>query len=124
TGDDEVTFQVDVGAPDDRGARAVAIHAREKGEGAWTRHASGRLVPRGDTEAISLPGQRPWAEEGVERVPEGVEEAYAGLARRGYRYGPLFRGMAEVRRGGDDLFVEVVLPEGAGTSPYRWAHPA
>src|SRR5699024_3602136 len=77
-----------------------------------------------ENEPFPPTGQGTWAEEGGEPASEAVEEGYDRLARRGYKYGPSFRGMTEVRREGDDLFTEVVLPEEAGPSPYRWAHPA
>ena len=124
TADEDVTLQVDVGAPDGRGARAVAVYARSEEEGAWTRHASGQLTSQKGAEPDPPSGPGAWAEEGTEPVTESVEEGYDRLARRGYKYGPSFRGMTKVRRSGNDLFAEVVLPEGAGLSPYRWAHPA
>ncbi|MCC4322656.1 SDR family NAD(P)-dependent oxidoreductase, partial [Streptomyces malaysiensis subsp. malaysiensis] len=55
----------------------------------------------------------------------GVEGVYEGLAERGYVYGPVFRGLRDAWRRGDEVFVEAVLPAEAGGDAARCAiHPA
>ncbi|WJK34787.1 type I polyketide synthase [Solwaraspora sp. WMMA2065] len=56
-------------------------------------------------------GQPEWPPPGATALP--AAEAYDRLARRGYRYGPAFRGLTAAWRRGDELFAEVSLPEPA-----------
>ncbi|MCV7074805.1 polyketide synthase dehydratase domain-containing protein, partial [Mycobacterium szulgai] len=50
--------------------------------------------------------------------------AYAGLAERGYEYGPAFRGLRSMWRRGRELFAEVGVPEDAGVDPAGFGlHP-
>ncbi|WP_344319727.1 polyketide synthase dehydratase domain-containing protein, partial [Streptomyces yatensis] len=64
-----------------------------------------------------------WPPVGAERV--GVEGVYGALAERGYAYGPVFRGLRDAWRRGDELFVEAVVPEEARGDAARCAiHPA
>ncbi|WP_157183871.1 type I polyketide synthase, partial [Nocardia takedensis] len=52
------------------------------------------------------------------------EDFYEECAQRGYRYGPVFRGLRSVWRGGDEVFAEVALPEAAGGVEEFVIHPA
>ncbi|NUH44402.1 KR domain-containing protein, partial [Streptomyces samsunensis] len=64
-----------------------------------------------------------WPPVGAVRV--GVEGVYEGLAERGYVYGPVFRGLRDAWRRGDEVFVEAVLPAEARGDAARCAiHPA
>ncbi|WP_172381468.1 type I polyketide synthase [Streptomyces sp. MNP-20] len=104
-----VRVQVAVGAPEEDGSRAVEVYSQGEDE-TWTRHAAGALAadgpaggggPRFDFTA--------WPPSGAE--PLGTGEFYAGLAERGYAYGPVFQGVRAVWRRGDEVFAEVTLPE-------------
>ncbi|MDI5968594.1 SDR family NAD(P)-dependent oxidoreductase [Streptomyces sp. SL13] len=97
-------------APEDT-EREVHIRSRAA-DGDWTLHATGVLGPRRTTEfALSAEwtgGAWPPADAAV--VP--VDALYSGLAGRGYEYGPVFQAVTGVWERGDELFAEVVLPEG------------
>ncbi|MGW5714853.1 SDR family NAD(P)-dependent oxidoreductase [Amycolatopsis sp. NPDC003865] len=109
-----VDVQVVVDPPDDRGRRAVAVHARD-GE-TWIRHAAGTLAPEG--EPAGGDGEWPPAGARVEDVP-GLYDRLAGL---GFGYGPVFRGLRGLWRRGGELYAEVALPADAG--PGYLLHPA
>ncbi|MFE3127248.1 SDR family NAD(P)-dependent oxidoreductase, partial [Streptomyces hydrogenans] len=124
--DGPAAVQVRVEAPDERGARAVVVHARpvpgdgEAGDAGedrgWTRHAHGVLVPgRAAPSAAAAPS-------GAEVDLTG---AYERLSGHGYDYGPAFRNLVTVRHDGDDRFVEVALPERQRAEASRFGlHPA
>ncbi|MGW1058238.1 amino acid adenylation domain-containing protein [Micromonospora rubida] len=87
---------------------------------AWTRHAEGTLgaspAPAGsDADAGA------WPPPGAE--PVDVSDGYDRLARRGYRYGPAFRGLRAVWRRGTELYAEVALPDGVASDGFT-LHPA
>ncbi|MGP3947142.1 polyketide synthase dehydratase domain-containing protein, partial [Streptomyces sp. 6N106] len=64
-----------------------------------------------------------WPPVGAERV--GVEGVYGALAERGYAYGPVFQGLRDAWRRGDEVFVEVAVPQEARGDAARCAvHPA
>ncbi|MFF4322629.1 type I polyketide synthase [Streptomyces sp. NPDC001568] len=110
-----VTVQVVVAAPDEHGQRTVDIHSRPDTEaGEWTRHGTGVLA-----EALETPDTAwTWPPAGV-RVP--AEDIHAGLSEAGFDYGPVFRGLRQVWRDGEDVYAEVVLPD----DPTGFAlHPA
>jgi acyl transferase domain-containing protein/NADPH:quinone reductase-like Zn-dependent oxidoreductase/short-subunit dehydrogenase len=122
-------LQVTVGAADERGRRDLAVHGRPADaapDAPWTRHASGALTPgeapATDTAGDSAPGA-PWPPAEAESL--AVWPDYDRLLRRGYAYGPLFRGLRGVWRHGDDLLAEVELPgtPSAG-GPFHGPHPA
>ncbi|QQQ80025.1 SDR family NAD(P)-dependent oxidoreductase [Saccharothrix sp. 6-C] len=93
-----VDVRVTVGAPDQAGRRAVAIHSRSDGD--WQRHATGLLG------AAAAPA--PWTEPATE--PVDLTGFYESLADAGFEYGPTFQGLRAVRRHGDDLYADVRLP--------------
>ncbi|WP_374206921.1 polyketide synthase dehydratase domain-containing protein, partial [Streptomyces noursei] len=54
-----------------------------------------------------------------------VEGCYEEFAGAGFGYGPVFRGLRAVWRRGEELFAEVVLPDGAPESGAGFGlHPA
>ena len=111
-----VRVQVAVGGADGDGRRTVEVYARPAGD-AWVRHASGWLAVTGSPgEALTV-----WPPAGAE--PAGVGDLYAGLAARGYGYGPAFRGLRAAWRRGEDIFAEVALPEGIEAGGFG-VHPA
>ncbi|WP_346168514.1 type I polyketide synthase, partial [Streptomyces javensis] len=64
-----------------------------------------------------------WPPVGAERV--GVEGVYEVLAERGYAYGPVFQGLRDAWRRGDEVFVEAeVPPEARGDAARCAIHPA
>ncbi|MFV2022767.1 SDR family NAD(P)-dependent oxidoreductase, partial [Micromonospora sp. LOL_023] len=144
-------LQVLVGSADHSGIRSVQIFSRLDGTDVWTRHAVGSLAPAAarvaagvdpsepvpsvserstsDPSAPVLAGetratehdQPEWPPPGATALP--VTGTYDRLARRGYRYGPAFRGLTAAWRRGDELFAEVSLPEAAVVAGYGM-HPA
>ncbi|MFF3445382.1 SDR family NAD(P)-dependent oxidoreductase [Streptosporangium sp. NPDC002721] len=120
-----VQVQVSVGAPDETGRRAVAVHSRAEntadagdtgssgdlGDGTdepWTRHATGFLVAELPAEPFDLAA---WPPAGTTAVD--LDGLYEKLAGRGYEYGPVFQGLRAAWRRGDEIFAEVALPEDA-----------
>ncbi|WP_264159540.1 type I polyketide synthase [Actinomadura rudentiformis] len=97
--------QVAVSAPDGGGARTVNVYSRAEGS-AWTRHASGVLVP-GTADASF--GLTSWPPPGAE--PIAIDGLYDELAERGVDYGAAFRGLRSAWRLGDEVFAEVSLAE-------------
>ncbi|MCD9594559.1 SDR family NAD(P)-dependent oxidoreductase [Streptomyces sp. 8ZJF_21] len=87
--------------------------------GEWVRHAVGVLgVGVGVVSGVEV-----WPPVGAVRV--GMEGVYEGLAERGYVYGPVFRGLRDAWRRGDEVFVEVAVPAEARGDAARCAiHPA
>ncbi|SFR27831.1 Acyl transferase domain-containing protein [Lentzea waywayandensis] len=84
--------------------RTVTVWSRAASSGPWTRHVSASAVSgRGfpDSPAV-VPS---------DALPVAVD--YAGLAARGYHYGPAFRGVTALWRLGDELFADIDLPSGA-----------
>nr|WP_231500434.1 SDR family NAD(P)-dependent oxidoreductase [Saccharothrix sp. NRRL B-16314] len=117
-----VQVQVTVGEQDQDGRREVAIYSRpETGdERAAVCHARGTLAADAEATAPTwLPVQ--WPPAGAEQVD--VDGLYARLAEIGYDYGPLFQGLRAAWRVGDEVFTEVVLPEGIGGTGFD-LHPA
>ncbi|WSG48015.1 acyltransferase domain-containing protein [Dactylosporangium sp. NBC_01737] len=114
-----VEVQVMVGAAGDAGERPVSIHSRVDGDAPWTRNATGRLAAAG--QPVEAPSFEVWPPAGATPVP--VEDAYGILHERGYGYGPMFQGLTQAWRSGDDLFAEVQLPEDVDTDGFG-IHPA
>ncbi|HEU5473861.1 MAG TPA: beta-ketoacyl synthase N-terminal-like domain-containing protein, partial [Actinophytocola sp.] len=104
-----VRIQVSVGPPQADGARPVEIHSRPDGEdGNWTRHAEGLLTEHAPVVSMDLSA---WPPPGAE--PVDLAGFYDRLADNGFGYGPVFRGVRSVWRTGEELFIEVALPENA-----------
>ena len=120
-GQGAVAIQVAVSAPDGQGGREIAIHSRPEAEEAeWTQHAGGVLSEASQPEPGPL---ETWPPEGAE--PLEVAELYERLAEAGLEYGPAFQGLRAAWRQGEDVFVEVSLPEERAGEAERYAlHPA
>src|SRR5262249_6690058 len=97
-----VAVQVAVAAPDAAGRRTFTIHSRD-GE-TWTQHATGTVAP-GAADALAL---GTWPQDGA----VDLDGFYAGLAARGYGYGPSFQGLKAVSRTPGALWAEIELPGG------------
>ncbi|MFF7393699.1 type I polyketide synthase [Streptomyces scabiei] len=123
--DAAVQIQVRVGAPDDSGRRTLGVFSRpEDGAGAaWTGHATGVLAPAGSTDPAAHPYGPAWPPAGAEPVP--VDGLYERFADAGYGYGPAFHGLRAAWRLGQDVYVEVRLPEDQHTGAAGFGlHPA
>ncbi|MBW3653338.1 MAG: SDR family NAD(P)-dependent oxidoreductase, partial [Actinobacteria bacterium] len=114
-------LQVTAGAADERGRRALEVHARPDRERApWVLHASGTLSSGAAVDHEPLP--QAWPPPGA--VALDVEELYDRLAANGRAYGPAFQ-VVRAWRLGDELFSEVALPEEQAADGARFAvHPA
>jgi acyl transferase domain-containing protein/D-arabinose 1-dehydrogenase-like Zn-dependent alcohol dehydrogenase/acyl carrier protein len=147
-----VQIQLVVGEPDDRDGRTLGIYSRvwdagedlgtasgdrseigqldRQAEGSWTCNASGLLAERpGAAEQPDL-DQRMTAFAASEWPPPTAEpleldELYERLAELGFEYGPAFQGLRAAWRLGDEVFVEVSLPEQERGAASRFGlHPA
>ncbi|MGW4615969.1 polyketide synthase dehydratase domain-containing protein, partial [Rhodococcus triatomae] len=118
-----VQVQVSVGADEGAtGTRSVSVHSRPENaaDAEWTLHAEGVLGARMPVPAFDLGVWPP-----VGAVAVSVEGAYERLAGQGYGYGPVFQGLRAAWQRGEEIFAEVVLPEGAGADAERFGvHPA
>ncbi|MEV4007102.1 acyltransferase domain-containing protein [Actinomadura sp. NPDC049753] len=94
---------------------SVVVESRPGDGGDWTRHATGSL----EDDAGPAGRAEEWPPPSAEPVP--LDGAYAGLAGRGYAYGPAFRGLRRAWRDGDDLYAEVVSDQDRGA---HRVHPA
>ncbi|MFI0858434.1 SDR family NAD(P)-dependent oxidoreductase, partial [Streptomyces sp. NPDC021098] len=113
-----VALRVVVSGPDAGGARTVEIYSSLDDE-TWTRHATGGIVPSATPPSSDLTVWPP-----VDATPLPVDGAYEALLARGYDYGPAFQGLrAAWRRGEEEVFAEVALPEGAEAARFG-VHPA
>ncbi|HWO24080.1 MAG TPA: type I polyketide synthase, partial [Kofleriaceae bacterium] len=122
-----VVVQVAVGAPDEAGRRALAIHARAEDAppaAAWTRHGSGTLAPAAPAEATAAAlDLHAWPPPGA--TPLAIEGLYAKLAAAGLDYGAGFQGLRGVWQRDDELFAEAALPAATADDADRFAlHPA
>ncbi|WP_346168545.1 polyketide synthase dehydratase domain-containing protein, partial [Streptomyces javensis] len=124
-----VQVQVVVEEPDEAGLRPVAVYshledATGSDDAAWSSHATGLLVAEesaaGDGAVLEQ-----WPPVGAEVVMSDPEGFYAGLAERGFGYGPAFRGLESVWRRGEEVFAQVRLPqERVGEVERFGVHPA
>ncbi|MET7719083.1 polyketide synthase dehydratase domain-containing protein, partial [Streptomyces sp. NPDC005407] len=106
-----VQLQVSVGAPDESGRRTLSVYSRSEDappEQPWACHAGGVLGTGSPAPGADL---SQWPPAGAQ--PVNVDGLYDGLASAGFDYGPVFRGLRDVWRRGDELFATVELPETA-----------
>ncbi|MFI0858650.1 polyketide synthase dehydratase domain-containing protein, partial [Streptomyces sp. NPDC021098] len=119
----QVQLSIDSAEGVEEGRRAVRVYSRPEDAAAeepWILHATGTLISGG---AVGDWDLAVWPPVGAERVP--VEGLYERLAGGGLVYGPAFRGLREVWRHGEDLFVEAALPESlSGDAADFGLHPA
>ncbi|MDL5205934.1 AMP-binding protein [Streptomyces sp. ALI-76-A] len=107
-----VQLRVTLGAADDDGVRRVEVHGRRDAHGAagrpWTRHAVGTVAP----DAVPEPDEPAavWPPRDARR--ESTGEADGGMPG------------AVWRRGGDEVFVEVSLPDRTAARDGFEVHPA
>jgi acyl transferase domain-containing protein/NADP-dependent 3-hydroxy acid dehydrogenase YdfG/acyl carrier protein len=126
TDHDDVQLQVHVGEPDADGRRAVAVHGRAADAGpgaAWTRHVGGTVAPPSTPADFSLAH---WPPAGAEPVDaDQITRLYGDLADAGYRYGPSFQGVRAAWTLDEEVYAEVVLPDGPRADAARFGlHPA
>ena len=121
--DRTVCLQVRLGAPEESGARTVAIYSRPEDQpeiesDSWTRHARGVLAPdardsldgRSELEMqASRFAAGTWPPAGAQ--PVAVDDLYDYFAGVGLEYGPCFLGVQSAWRRGEEAFTEVSLPE-------------
>ncbi|MEU9330801.1 SDR family NAD(P)-dependent oxidoreductase [Streptomyces canus] len=133
----DITLQVAVGPLEEEGRREIRIFSRAAddatdNDAAWTHHATGLLAAdSGDglhqalTDGLGRASDDPaeWPPRGAS--PLDVNDLYERLARRGYGYGPSFRGLIRAWRHGADVWAEVVLGEGEHAEAGLYGlHPA
>lgn len=85
----------------------------------WLLHASGRL--REDGEPPALPPFPAYRRRAAMEIP--AERFYRFLDATGLSYGPTFRGVRRLWRGGGEAFAEIALPSGLDGGGYG-LHPA
>ncbi|MCS7479351.1 SDR family NAD(P)-dependent oxidoreductase [Umezawaea endophytica] len=89
------------------GRRMITVYSRGDEDGAdWVVHATGVLTDETTAPAFEL---AQWPPAGA--VPLDLSGLYEDLAVGGLRYGPVFRGLANAWRSGEDVYAEVTLPE-------------
>ena len=118
----DVQLQVTVGGADERGRRALELHARRDGQDVpWVLHAAGTLSAGAPAAAVA---QEPPAWPPAGAVALDVDELYDRLAADGRAYGPAFQALRAWQRG-DELFCEVALADEQAADGARCAvHPA
>ncbi|MFC4536969.1 SDR family NAD(P)-dependent oxidoreductase [Sphaerisporangium dianthi] len=101
-----VALQVVVGPGDAAGARSVDVYSRgEDDAAAWTRHATGSLVPGAAAPSFDLSA---WPPPGATSVD--LKGFYETTAEAGLAYGPAFQGLNAVWTSGEDVYAEITLP--------------
>jgi polyketide synthase 7 len=111
--------QVVVGAASESGHREVSVYSSgaQSGSG-WALHAQGLLSPRPVAPGSDLSVWPP-----VGAAAADVAGAYERLARRGYQYGPAFRGLRAMWRRGDEIYAEVAVPDSGAHAGGFGLHP-
>ncbi|MER5874140.1 type I polyketide synthase [Streptomyces sp. NPDC002044] len=112
-----VRIQLAVAAPDDTGRRTVAVHSQLDGDDSeWHRNATATL---GTAHATGRP-LKTWPP--TDSVPVALDAIYEEFAAAGLDYGPFFQGLRSAWKAGEDVFVEVGLPDGADADGFGM-HP-
>ncbi|MFJ2868911.1 SDR family NAD(P)-dependent oxidoreductase, partial [Kitasatospora sp. NPDC087314] len=115
-----VDLQVAVGDPGADGKRAVTVHSRPDADAPWQLHAAGIIGDEQPAEpSWSLTA---WPPPGASEL--SVSDVYAEFAAAGLDYGPFFQGLRAAWRVGEDVAVEVELPEGEDRDSGLGVHPA
>ncbi|GAA3031765.1 hypothetical protein GCM10017559_68600 [Streptosporangium longisporum] len=120
-GRDAVALQAVIGGADDSGRRPLSLYSRSGADDEpWTRHATGVLTPSAEPGDFDL---AEWPPPGARPIP--VDGLYDRLASEGAGYGPAFQGLRAAWRRDDEVFAEVVLPDGVAGDAARFGiHPA
>ncbi|MCV9879627.1 type I polyketide synthase [Brenneria izbisi] len=121
----ELDLQLRVGRPDDRGQRAVTIHARRHSDeeidaSEWTLYANA-LLQRDASKQDRPFDNADWPPSGSE--PLDLVRLHQRLSAAGYEYGSAFNGLSAAWRNGDSLYAEASLPEELSTNGHL-LHPA
>ncbi|MGI5218908.1 SDR family NAD(P)-dependent oxidoreductase [Nocardia sp. CA-290969] len=114
-----VRLQVDLAAPDDRGARAITVYSRPEGgaESGWTRHAAGVLATTAPAHGDEFGALRDGTWPPLGARPVAVDEVYQRLTEVGYDYGPTFHAIRAAWLHDGALYTEISLdlaPDAAG----------
>nr|WP_307822093.1 SDR family NAD(P)-dependent oxidoreductase [Streptomyces coffeae] len=115
---DGVQVRLSLDGPDASGKRAFTVDSRGDEGGDWTRHATGALAAEGEPVTDTLVAWPPSEAEPVE-----LASHYATVAASGLDHGPAFQGLRAAWRKGDEVFAEVVLPDGLADEGFG-LHPA
>ncbi|WP_267888504.1 type I polyketide synthase [Nocardia yamanashiensis] len=128
-GDYAARIRIVIDAPDLEGGRAVRVYSRpDTGDldtgpdghaDTWTAHAEA-VIARAAVAAAPGPDSATWPP--ADAVPLEIAEGYEELGRRGYEYGPAFRGLVGLWRVADEVCAEVELRAGDATG--FGVHPA
>ncbi|MEV6005152.1 acyltransferase domain-containing protein, partial [Streptomyces griseomycini] len=116
-----VRVQVWVSAEDESGRRELTFFSNAgdtDDDRPYTRHATGVLRAVGRSGGTSLVE---WPPAGAKVVD--LDGFYDQAADAGFGYGPVFQGLRAAWRRGDEVFAEVVLPDGVDAGGFG-LHPA
>nr|BAW35652.1 modular polyketide synthase [Streptomyces neyagawaensis] len=116
-----VRFQVVLEAADEAGRRTFTVSSRAvqpDADSSWIRHATGILDVAAPEPEFSL---AEWPPADAQRVE--ADRIYDELEAAGVECGPLFRGLREVWRRGDEVFAEARLPGDTDARGFS-LHPA
>ncbi|WP_052685567.1 type I polyketide synthase [Lentzea aerocolonigenes] len=114
-----VAVQVRVGAPDGNGRRPVSIHSQPPDSDEWIQHAGGTLAEGAHQAEFDT---AEWPPANAEELD--LEAFYETLTEGGLAYGPIFRGLRSAWRNGDEVLVEVALPDSVDDAATFGVHPA
>ncbi|MBB5158871.1 type I polyketide synthase [Saccharopolyspora phatthalungensis] len=117
-----VALQVVVDGPEESDSRRVSMYSRLEGSDpdvGWTCHATGVLSAADSVAGLDL---SVWPPQGAVSVP--IDDVYERLAASGLVYGPVFQGMCNAWRRGDEVFADVRLPEEFTADSGFVMHPA
>jgi acyl transferase domain-containing protein/acyl carrier protein/NADP-dependent 3-hydroxy acid dehydrogenase YdfG len=114
-------LRLTINTPDSNNGRPFTLHSRPENSPhtEWTHHASGRITQNAST--APAPATTNWPP--VHAQPLDLTDFYEEFNERGYHYGPLFRGLEQVWRDGDDIYAEISLNDALPTETYG-IHPA
>ncbi|MFE3190889.1 SDR family NAD(P)-dependent oxidoreductase [Nocardia sp. NPDC059240] len=120
-----IQLRLVAGAPDDSNSVTAQVYSRIENAGQdesqWVRHATATLT---DAVAPSTPGgSHEWPP--TDTIAIAVEDGYAALEERGYRYGPAFRGVRSLWARTGEAFAEIALPDSVRDQAGEYGmHPA
>ncbi|GAB2563311.1 type I polyketide synthase [Nocardia heshunensis] len=124
--DTGVQLRLVADAPDDSNSVTAQIYSRIEnggadGESPWVRHATATLTD--DAFAPSKGGSHEWPPTDATAI--AVDDGYAALEERGYRYGPAFRGVRSLWARTGEAFAEIALPDSVRDQAGEYGmHPA